>query len=301
MKKKSASRRKDPAPVERIKSPAPPGLFCLAQCARGKLTHGLVPLYCHPRINALASSKENARINRIASITFLNSINLKEYFDDKFTTLDVKAEDNTGKRYNIEMQVRTDSSYIARDTNPCEVDPYIFIKHFGNWLRTKLNCEGHLPEEEMKILDTPGEKFLEHLEKELNPVKSYKMVVLTVLLGLPGTQWKVAGIAEGFLRYYLDHRDRMYDFDALAKAKEPDTFSLKKVEEHIKKMPLNFLSDREDKWFTLDRSTDTFSIKPEMEPYWNDPFYRRLVADRVNFTLSRYFYRKRGAPEEGER
>lgn len=51
---------------------------------------------------------------RIAEITLLCPANLKEYLQDKFSTLDVKARDNTGKRYNIEMQVRTESSYIAR-------------------------------------------------------------------------------------------------------------------------------------------------------------------------------------------
>ncbi|MGV8123627.1 MAG: Rpn family recombination-promoting nuclease/putative transposase [Candidatus Xenobiia bacterium LiM19] len=51
---------------------------------------------------------------RIVSLSFMNPDNLKEYLKDKFTTLDVKVKDSTGKRYNIEMQVRVDSSYIAR-------------------------------------------------------------------------------------------------------------------------------------------------------------------------------------------
>lgn len=52
--------------------------------------------------------------NRIVNLTFLNSINLKEYLKDKTSVLDVKAEDSTGKRYNIEMQVRAEDCYIQR-------------------------------------------------------------------------------------------------------------------------------------------------------------------------------------------
>jgi predicted transposase/invertase (TIGR01784 family) len=54
--------------------------------------------------------------NRIAHLTFINSINLKEYLKDKTSILDVnvKAEDSTGKRYNIEMQVRAEDCYIQR-------------------------------------------------------------------------------------------------------------------------------------------------------------------------------------------
>jgi predicted transposase/invertase (TIGR01784 family) len=62
-------------------------------------------------LNAILGFEGNSRI---VSLRFLNSINLSEYLKDKFSILDVKAEDNTKKRYNIEIQVRTDSSYIAR-------------------------------------------------------------------------------------------------------------------------------------------------------------------------------------------
>jgi len=51
---------------------------------------------------------------RIVQLTFLNPSNLKEYLEDKHSFLDVKAQDSTGKRYNIEMQVRAESSYISR-------------------------------------------------------------------------------------------------------------------------------------------------------------------------------------------
>lgn len=44
----------------------------------------------------------------------MNPANLQEYLKDKFSTLDLKAEDNARKRYNIEMQVRAEDSYLAR-------------------------------------------------------------------------------------------------------------------------------------------------------------------------------------------
>ncbi len=62
-------------------------------------------------LNAILGLEED---KRIISLSFMNPTNLQEYLKDKFTTLDVKAKDSTGKRYNIEMQVRVDSSYVAR-------------------------------------------------------------------------------------------------------------------------------------------------------------------------------------------
>lgn len=52
--------------------------------------------------------------DRIVHLTFINSINLKEYLKDKTSVLDVKAEDSAGKRYNIEMQVKAEDCYIQR-------------------------------------------------------------------------------------------------------------------------------------------------------------------------------------------
>jgi len=51
---------------------------------------------------------------KIVSLTFLNSFNIKEYLNDKLTILDVKVVDGTGVRYNVEMQVADDKSYIQR-------------------------------------------------------------------------------------------------------------------------------------------------------------------------------------------
>jgi len=51
---------------------------------------------------------------KIVKLTFLNSINLKEYLKDKISVLDVKAEDSKGRRYNVEVQVKAEQSYIER-------------------------------------------------------------------------------------------------------------------------------------------------------------------------------------------
>ncbi len=52
--------------------------------------------------------------DKIVKLTFLNTINLQEYIKDKLSTLDVKAEDGRKIRYNIEMQVESESAYIQR-------------------------------------------------------------------------------------------------------------------------------------------------------------------------------------------
>lgn len=51
---------------------------------------------------------------KIVKLTFLNAFNIKEYLNDKLTSLDVKVEDGTGVRYNVEMQIAPDTSYINR-------------------------------------------------------------------------------------------------------------------------------------------------------------------------------------------
>lgn len=182
----------------------------------------------------------------------------------------------------------TSPSLMDFIASPYDIDPYIFVKQFGNWLRTKRTCEGELPPDEERLLDSPAEKFLQHLEKELNPVKSYKMVVLNTILDLPGHSWQVSDIARGFLSYYLEHRDHLYDYDDLARASNPEQFLIKQVEGHIKKNPLKYLSNEESDWFILDQNT--FILKDEIVPFWRDRTFRDLVIDRVEFGLHRYFY-----------
>ncbi len=62
-------------------------------------------------LNAILGLTED---DKIVKLTFINTFNVKEYLKDKLTSLDVKVEDNTGKKYNIEMQVEPEKSYIQR-------------------------------------------------------------------------------------------------------------------------------------------------------------------------------------------
>lgn len=169
------------------------------------------------------------------------------------------------------------------------IDPQRFVLHFNGWLRAKLYCEESLSEFEQSLLDTPGEAFLLHLEKELSPTKSYKMVVLKTLLHLKGTEWKVEEIARGFLQYYLDNPDKMPDYEELAKHPDPPAFPLKNVISKLKTMPLHFLSNTEKDYFILDKKAGIFKIKQEIIPYWTNEAFREMVSDRVEYALNRYF------------
>jgi len=176
--------------------------------------------------------------------------------------------------------------------NAYHVDPYVFIRHFKNWLRTKLVCEGSLDEKELQLLDTPAEAFLTHLESGLSPVKSYKMVVLTCLLNMDGTTWDIDTIASAFHRFFLEYPEKCFDYDDLAGSPDPENFPLNRVKSKLLQMPLNYLSNTDEDWFLLDRNKGTFSLKPEIIPFWNAAFFRGLVADRVQFALVRYFSRR---------
>ena len=173
-----------------------------------------------------------------------------------------------------------------------DVDPYVFIKQFGNWIRAKHYCEEGLTGYEERLLGTIGEAFLQHIEKELNPVKSYKMVVLKTLLEMPNTNWQIEDIAKGFLGYYLKHRDKIFDYDDLAKASDPGAFALSRVVTKLKQMPLHFLSNTKDDYFILDKDNDKFSLKPDIYDYWTNENYKALLRDRIDFALSRYFQRR---------
>ena len=176
--------------------------------------------------------------------------------------------------------------------NAYDVDPYVFIKQFNGWIRAKLFCGEDLSKYEKSMLDTPGEAFLKYIETDLNPVKSYKMVVLQTLLGLEGTSWKVDEIANGFYNFFLNDRSKLFDYDDLANATEPENFPISRVIRKIKEMPLDKLSNMEKDYFVLDRNSEIFSLKPVIHDFWNNENYKELVKERVDFLLTRYFQRK---------
>lgn len=178
--------------------------------------------------------------------------------------------------------------------NPSAHDPYVFIKAAGfggNWLRVK-ECMDDLTEYEATLLGTPAEQLLQHLEKELSPTKSYKMVVLKSLLALGGVEWPVEEISRLFLAYYLENGDRRSDYDELAKEAHPALFPLSRVVTHLIRMPLDKLSNTGGAFFQLDRQQRTFKIRQDFQNFWLNKDFQELAADRVGFGLARYFYRK---------
>ena len=177
--------------------------------------------------------------------------------------------------------------------HPLCSDPMKFITPgaFGNWLRAKEYCGG-LSEEERTWLGTPAEAFLMHVERELNSVRSYKMVVLLALLESdPGkTEWSVEEIAGFFRYYYLANPLRLQDYDDLARSPRPDTYPLGRVMAHIRNMPLKYLSDKPEKYFTLGK--DIFSVKESVHPFWSRPLFRDSLRDRIHYALARYWSKK---------
>jgi superfamily II DNA or RNA helicase/HKD family nuclease len=177
--------------------------------------------------------------------------------------------------------------------NPAAADPKIFIDYFQGWLKTKEQMDDLRPFER-QLLGTSGERFLLHLEKELSPTKSYKMVVIHILLQMPIMDngcWPITEIARHFLRYYLEHPEQRWDYDALARELEPDLFPLKRVIAHLLKNPLSYLSNKSEDFFILDRNEKRFYLKAEILAFWHNLEYRELVQDRVDYGLKRYFYR----------
>lgn len=176
--------------------------------------------------------------------------------------------------------------------NSRNVDPYVFIRHFGGWLRTRFHCEDALRKDEEDILGTPAEDFLKHVEMDLNSTRSYKMVVLLGLTEIAGTRWSVDDIAEKFLSHYLKRPERMADYEDLAKSSDPRSFPLSKVKRKLKDMPLKFLSNKDSDHFIFDKKTGMFSPKPELAPFWERQDFRAMVRERAEFGLIRYFSRR---------
>ncbi|MBD3351145.1 MAG: hypothetical protein GF364_06640 [Candidatus Lokiarchaeota archaeon] len=169
----------------------------------------------------------------------------------------------------------------AKELNPDEA-----LKKFGNWLRFKKEAED-LAEFEKKLLDTPGERFLEHLERELNPSRSYKMVVLLSLLSTKTkqTSWTITEIARRFLDFYLNNPVYISDYKALSREADPSKYPIQKVEKHIIDKPIKRLSKPKNDCFIYDKNKQIFLIKKEYIPYWTNVEYRKLAKDRVIFKL----------------
>ena len=65
-------------------------------------------------LSLLNSIMVSAGNPELSSIEYVNPINLKEYINDKITIMDLKATDDNGRRYSIEMQVRGYDDFLNR-------------------------------------------------------------------------------------------------------------------------------------------------------------------------------------------
>jgi hypothetical protein len=126
------------------------------------------------------------------------------------------------------------------------------------------------------------------------------MVVLSVILDLPGGDWAVKEIAEGFLSYFFTHRDQIWDYQDLSRSKDPERYPLSRVVAKLKQMPLHFMSNTAQDFFILDPGSSRFRIKDELIEFWRDPRFKELVHDRVQFALIRYFGRRTNTEKEKE-
>lgn len=52
--------------------------------------------------------------DRVSDVTLLNPYNPKNFRDDKLSILDIKAKGETGKRFNIEIQISDEADYDKR-------------------------------------------------------------------------------------------------------------------------------------------------------------------------------------------
>lgn len=176
--------------------------------------------------------------------------------------------------------------------NPTAHDPFVFIKEFNGWLRAK-DAFDDITDYEKHLLDTSGELFLKHLEKELHPTRSYKMVVLFCLLNTVAGQceWDVRNLAIDFKRFYLDHPGYRHDYAELYNSEDPEGYSTKLVVKKLLDMPLKYLSNKETDYFVLEKTNGLFKLKEPVRPYWVQADYRQLIKDRVWFGIKRYFYK----------
>ena len=108
---------------------------------------------------------------------------------------------------------------------------------------------------EATLIGTPGEKFLVHIEKDLRSTRSYKMIVLFSLLQTEQYtyEWTVQDIAERFKQYFIDNQQYLSDYAEMARAENSKIFPIKTVMAHLRKMPLNFLSNKNSDFFIESR------------------------------------------------
>ncbi|NCB37629.1 MAG: restriction endonuclease subunit R [Erysipelotrichia bacterium] len=179
--------------------------------------------------------------------------------------------------------------------NPDAADPQEFLKPktFKSWLRLR-EVTGDITEFEKNLLGSPGEDFLKYFESELNPTRSYKMVVLKTLLADSErrSSWPISWIAQGFKNYYLHHPGHISDCTDFNGTNSPSEVPLQRFINRLRNMPLKFLSNAPTDYFVFDSAAGIFSLKNEFLSLWNTPEFRSLLCERVEYALALYFYRK---------
>ena len=60
-------------------------------------------------INSIVSEED-----QVSTVTLLNPYNAKNFKNDKLSILDIKAEGETGKKFNIEIQITDEADYDKR-------------------------------------------------------------------------------------------------------------------------------------------------------------------------------------------
>ncbi len=104
MAKKQAKAQKPQQPKHAIN----PLIDCVFKALLGNKNH--IALL----INFLNSVLEKDQVNPIVSVTILNPYNEREFITDKLSIVDIKAEDNQGKVYQIEVQLEVYPSLAKR-------------------------------------------------------------------------------------------------------------------------------------------------------------------------------------------
>src|SRR5206468_9387406 len=86
--------------------------------------------------------------HHIQAVELLNPFNPKEAFDDKLSIADIKARDQSGRQFNVEMQIQALRSYKKR------------ILYYGAKLHQQQLYEG---QEYLELKPTISISFLNHV------------------------------------------------------------------------------------------------------------------------------------------
>ena len=135
-------------------------------------------------LNALLSLEKS---RKIADVTIINPFNEKEFKVEKLTALDIKATDQDGKRYNIEVQVESFTGYVNRavyyltklhSSQLCEAEEYDKMnKSIGiSILGYRLFPELQMAHSIYKLANIAAESFYDRNLQKLNILNTLDML-----------------------------------------------------------------------------------------------------------------------------